>query len=201
MSRSTKTSTRGSPLPDLESMGLSKKMRPLAALISEQTKLLQRSREVGYECQRLQEQIKQGESQYTKLWGRAMRSGEDAPDDEPIKQARVRLEEARKEHRAIKHAGDLSFAELQQSVAVNRDAWDALVQERGAKILSEAQQISEKLSRKLAETEGLCALHGFLQNGASSWTPPMPASVTIENIVHERRRNLGLLDGGAVVLR
>lgn len=182
------------PLPNLEAHGLEKKMKPLAKLIAEQDRLRRRSSELGYERQRLEEEIKRGEYEYTQAWGRAMRSGEETPDDEPIKRARARLEAVTKEVAAVRHAGDLADAELRQTVAEHASEWDREVQARGEKLLLEAQQIADALSAKLAETEGLSALHGWLTSGGQSYTPPSPATVTIDNLVHERRRELGLLD-------
>jgi hypothetical protein len=198
MSRPTITGVRGMPLPNLEAHGLARKMKPLAKLIDEQDRIRQRANELGYERQRLEEQIKRGEYEYTQAWGRAMRSGEEAPDDEPIKRARERLEEVRKEAVAVRHAGDLANGELRQTVAEHAAEWDELVQAKGEKLLREAQEIAEALSRKLAETEGLAALHGWLMSGAQSYTPPTPATVSIDNLLHERRRELGLLDVGVV---
>src|SRR4051812_16478152 len=105
MTRTTITGVRGMRLPNLAAHGFQKKMKPLAALIDEQDRLRRRAQELGHERQRLEEEIKRGEYEYTQAWGRAMRSGEEAPSDEPIKRARVRLEEVRKESAAVRHAG------------------------------------------------------------------------------------------------
>jgi hypothetical protein len=198
MSRTTITGVRGMPLPNLEAHGLHRKMKPLAALIAEQDRLRQRSSELGYKRQRLEEEIKQREYERTQAWGRAIRSGEEAPTDEGIETAKKRLEEVRREIGAVRHAGDLADGELRQTVAEHVAEWDVLVQAKGDKILAEAQEIAEALSQKLAETEGLAALHGWLMSGAQSYTPPSPATVTIDNLVHERRRELGLLDVGVI---
>ena len=96
------------------------------------------------------------------------------------------------------HAGDLADAELKQTVAEHAAEWDAEVQAKAERILAEAQQMAAALSRKLAETEGLAALHGWLQSGGQSYTPPSPATVSIDNLIHERRRELGLLDVGVI---
>jgi hypothetical protein len=181
-------------------MGLDKKMKPLARLIAEQDQLRRRAQDLGYQHQELQERIKRLEHEYTQAWGRAMRSGEEAPDDEHIKQARARLEEVGKETQAMRYAGELADAELRRTVAENASAWDAEVQARGEKILAEAQGMAAALSAKLAETEGLAALHGWLRSGARSYTPPTPATVTIGDLVHERARELGLASQDVEVL-
>ena len=96
------------------------------------------------------------------------------------------------------HAGDLADAELKQTVAENAHEWDREVQAKGEKILAEAQDLADALSRKLAETEGLVGLHSWLTSGAQFYTPPHPATVSIDNLLHERRRDLGLVDVGVI---
>jgi chromosome segregation ATPase len=197
MSRTTISGMRGT-LPNLEAHGLAKKMKLAAALIAEQAKLRQRKSELGNEQQRLREEIKQRESGHTREWGRAMRAGEDAPSDEGIERAKRRLEEVAKEIAAVRHAGDLSEAELRQTVAEHREEWAGDVQAKGEKILSEAQEIADALSRKLSETEGLVGVHSWLRSSGQSYTPASPAAVSIEHLLHGRRRELGLLDVGVV---
>jgi len=185
-------------MPNLEAHGFSRKMKLAAALIAEQGKLRQRKSELGNEQQRLREEIKQREREHTLEWGRAMRAGEDAPVDEGIEAAKRRLEEVGKEIAAVSHAGDLSDAELRQAVAENREEWDGEVQAKGEKILAEAQEIAETLSRKLSETDHLVGVHTWLQSSGQSYTPASPTSVSIDQLLHERRRELGLLDVGVV---
>jgi len=194
MTTTTIPSVRGLPLPNLEAHGLHKKMKPAARLIEEQDRLRRRAEELGHEQQQLREQIKQGEYEYTQAWGRAMRSGEETPDDEPIKQARVRLEEVRKEIGAVRHAGELADAELNQVVAEHAAEWDAEVQAKAERLLAEAQQMADALTAKLAETEGLVGVHGWLTRGGQVYSPLTPATVSIDAILHERRRALGLLE-------
>ena len=198
MTRTTISGVRGNPLPNLEAHGLARKMKLATALIAEQGKLRQRKSELGNEQQRLREEIKQREREHTLEWGRAMRAGEDAPVDEGIEAAKRRLEEVGKEIAAVSHAGDLSDAELRQAVAENREEWDGEVQAKGEKILAEAQEIAETLSRKLSETDHLVGVHTWLQSSGQSYTPASPTSVSIDQLLHERRRELGLLDVGVV---
>jgi hypothetical protein len=194
MTRTTITGVRGVPLPNLEAHGLAKKMKLAAALIAEQGKLRQRANELGAEQQQLKEEIKRRKHEHTQEWGRAMRAGEEPPSEKDIQRAEKRLEAVQKESRAVSHAGDLADAELGETVAEYGLEWDQEVQAKGEKILSEAQEMAEALSRKLAETEGLAALHGWLTSGAQFYTPPTPATVSIDNLLHERRRALGLLE-------
>jgi hypothetical protein len=194
MTRTTITGVRGTPLPNLEAMGLHKKMKPLAALIDEQDQLRRRAKDLGHERQELQERIKQLEHERTRQWGAAIRAGEGAPTDEGIEQAKRRLESVTKETAAVRHAGELADAELRQTVAEYGTEWDREVQAKGEKILEEAQEIAATLSAKLAETEGLAALHGWLKSEAQSYTPPSPATISVDALLNERRRDLGLLE-------
>ena len=198
MSRTTITGVRGTPLPDLEAMGLAKKMKPLTSLIAEQSRLRRRAEELGGEQERLKGEIRQLEEDRTQAWGRALRSGEEAPTGEAIERAKERLEEVGKELAAVRYAGELAESETRQTAAEYAAEWDREVQVRGEEILAEAQQIAEALSAKLAETEGLAALHGWLMSGGQSYTPPSPATISIDSLLHERRRALGLLDVGVV---
>jgi hypothetical protein len=200
MTRTTISGVRGAPLPNLEAHGLAKKMKLATALIAEQDQLRRRKSELGQEQQRLREEIKQREREHTLEWGRAMRRdpSEDAPVDESIERAKRRLEEVGKEIAAVAHAGALSDAELQATVAEHREEWDREVQAKGEKILAEAQEIAENLSRKLAETERLVGVHSWLRSSGQSYTPASPSSVSIEHLLHERRGELGLLDVGVV---
>ena len=198
MTRTTISGVRGTPLPNLEAHGLARKMKLAAALIAGQGKLRQRKSELGNEQQRLREEIKQRESEHPREWGRAMRAGAEAPTDEGIERAKRRLEEVGKEIAAVRHAGELSEAELMQTVAEHREVWDGEVQAKGEKILAEAEEIADALTRKLSETEGLVGVHSWLRSSGQSYTPASPASVSIEHLLHERRRELGLLDVGVV---
>ena len=195
---STITGVRGRPLPNLDAHGLARKMKAAHRLIEEQAELWRRANELGYERQRLEEEIKRAEHEHTRAWGVAMRAGEEAPSDEGVEAARRRLEEAAKESAAVAHASELADAELKQTVAEHAAEWDALVQERGEKILAEAQQMAAALSAKLAETEGLVGLHTWLESGGEHYTPTVAGGVSIDNLIHERMRALGLLDVGVV---
>jgi hypothetical protein len=198
MTRTTISGVRGTPLPNLEAHGLAKKMKLAAALIKEQDQLRRRKSELGQEQLQLREEIKQRESEHPREWGRAMCAGEDPPTDEGIERAKRRKEGVGKEIDAVRHAGDLSEAELRQTVAEHREEWDGEVQAKGEKILSEAQELADALSRNLSETEGLVGVHSWLRSSGQSYTPSSPASVSIEHLLHERRRELGLLDVGVV---
>jgi hypothetical protein len=198
MARATITGTRGQQLPNLEAHGLAKKMKPAAKLIDEQDQLRQRARVLGSERQELEEQIKRLEHERTQEWARSIRSGEEAPSEEAIEKARERLESVRKEIAAVRRAGEIGESELHQTVAENATEWDLEVQRRGETILAEAQRMADQLSAKLAETESLAALHGWLVSGAQFYTPPTPATISIDNLLDERRRELGVVDARVV---
>jgi multidrug efflux pump subunit AcrB len=198
MARATTTGTRGQQLPNLEAPGLAKKMKPAAKLIDEQDQIRQRARVLGSERQELEEQIKRLERERTQEWARSIRSGEEAPSEEAIEKARERLESVRKEIAAVRRAGEIGESELHQTVAENSTEWDVEVQAKGEKILSEAQEIADALSRKLAETDALVGVHSWLQSSGQSYTPASPSSISIEHLLHERRRELGLMDVGVV---
>jgi hypothetical protein len=83
-------------------------------------------------------------------------------------------------------------------VAEHREEWGAEVQAKGEKILAEAQEIANALTAKLAETEGLVGVHSWLRSSGQSYTPATPAAVSIDDLLHERRRELGLLDVGVM---
>jgi hypothetical protein len=192
------TGVRGAPLPDLEAHGLRRKMKPLAELIDEQVRLRQRAEKLGYEQRDLKDKIKRLEHERTVAWAGAIRAGEEAPSDDAIEQAMRRLEEVGREIAAVRHAGGLADGELRETVTEHAHDWDLEVQARGEKKLAEAQQIAEALTAKLAETEDLAALHGWLMSGGQSYTPPTPATVSIDSLLYERRRALGLVDVGVI---
>jgi hypothetical protein len=199
MTNTTVAGVRGGQLPNLEAHGLAGKMKLAAALIKEQGELRRRKSELGHEQQGLREEIKRRERDHTLEWGRAMRSGEDVPADKGIEKAKRRLEEVGKEISAVSHAGDLSTTELLQVVEANREEWDAEVRARADTRLAEASEIADTLIRKLSETEGLVGVHTWLRSGGQSYSPASPVSLTpvsasIEQLLHERRRELDLLD-------
>ena len=183
-------------MPNLEAAGLARKMKPLAALIDEQDRLRHRADELGFEQQRLEAEIKEREHARTVEWGRAIRAGEEAPTDDAIAAAKRRLEDVRKEIAAVRHAGELADAELKQTVAEHREEWAALVGVEGDKRLQEATAHFAKASEALAEVDPIVALRTWLVSG--HYTPPSPVAISIDNLLHERRRDLGLLDVGAI---
>ena len=198
----TRTTTvpgvRGQQLPNLETAGLKRKMKEAHRLIDEQAHLYRRANDLGHEQERLKAEIEEAENNRALEWGRRIRAGEEAPSDEGIEAAKKRLEDVGREIAAVRHAGELADAELRQVVAEHAAEWDLEVRAKGEEILVEAQQMAEALSAKLAETEDLAALHGWLMSGGQFYTPPSPATISIDNLLYERRRGLGLLEVGVI---
>ena len=113
-----------------------------------------------------------------------MRAGEEPPSEEDIRRAEKRLEAVTSEIGAVRHAGDLADGELRQTVAEHREEWGAEVQAKGEKILAEAQEIADALSRKLSETEGLVGVRSWLRSSGQSYTPATPATISIDALLH-----------------
>jgi hypothetical protein len=187
MTETSITSTRGLPLPNLAAMHLEREMKAAHTLIAEQDRLRRRADELGYEQQRLQEEIRQREHERTAEWGRAIRAGEEAPGGEAIEAAKRQLEEVRREADAVRHAGDLGDGELKQVVAEHALEWDHEVQARAEKLLAEAQEIADALSAKLAEIDPLIGVHTWLRSGGQRYAPPVPATISIEHLLAEKR--------------
>jgi hypothetical protein len=62
----------------------------------------------------------------------------------------------------------------------------------------EITEIADAWSRKLSETERLVGLHTWLESSGQWYIPGQPTAGSIEHLLHERRRELGLLDVGVV---
>jgi hypothetical protein len=198
MIRTTISGMHGTPLPNLEAHGLGRAMKEAKKLIDEQARLRQRADGLGTEQLQLKEQIQRRKHEHTQAWGRAVRAGEEPPSEQDIRRAEKRLEAVTREISAVRHAGDLADSELKQVVAEHREEWDQHLQAKGEKILAEAQEIAETLSAKLSESEGLVGVHSWLESSGQSYTPASPAALSIDHLLHERRRELGLLDVGVV---
>ena len=194
-----KYSVRGTPLPDLQAVGLAKKMKAAAALIDEADGLRRRMDEAGQEHQRLLAEIKEIEDGRPAVWAHALRAGEEPPtsDTEPLKQRAAELEQRM---RALLHAGDLSDAELTRTAQENAAEWRSAVQAAGEQKLAEVQELAAALSAKVSEVDPYVGVYGWLDAGArpGAYSLPMASGVSIEALVHERLRGLGLVEMGAV---
>ena len=185
---------RGLALPDLKDLGLARKMPEAARLVDEHVRHVEHRDGLGFERMDLEQEIRDLEHSRTQAWGEALRSGAEPPSEEAIQAKKVRLEEVLKEAAAVEHAAMLSYEELLKTVAEHAPEWDPEVQAKGEKILREAQQMAVKLADKLAEVEPLIGVHGWLGSGGMGYGSVTPAQVSIDNIIRERERELGLLE-------
>ena len=190
----------GLGLPDLHALGLGRAMKEAARLVEEQDRLLKRMEELGYERMALEEEVRQGEFQHTEAWGRALRAGEEAPSEENLERAKKRLAAVRKEYVAVEHAARLADTELSSVITEHLAEYDAEVQRQAEKKLAEAERLAQALSEKLAEVDSLVGVHRWLNGpeGLRGYGAGPPATVSIDGLIHERRRDLGLLDVGVV---
>jgi DNA repair exonuclease SbcCD ATPase subunit len=194
MNTPTMTSSRGTPQPNPRFFGFkSGAWRELQKLLDEGEKLRREAKNAYRELQEADEEIKRLEGELREQRAAALRGGPE-PDEgalEKVKQLRVALNERIRDYG---RAGEMVDAELRELVAIHREEWDAEVAAMGEKVLAEAQQIAEALAAKLSETDALVGVHAWLTSGGVSYTPATPATISIEHLLHERRRELGLLE-------
>ena len=196
--RPTIASSRGTPQPNPRYFGFKGgAWRELQKLLDEGAKLREEAKKAGQDWREAGEEIKRLEEELREQRAAALRGGP-APDEGALEQAKNRREALNERMRDYKRAGELVDAEVHKLLAVHREEWDAAVAARGEKILAEAQQIAEALSAKLAETDALVGVHSWLESSGQSYAPATPASISIEDLLHERRRGLGLLDVGVI---
>jgi hypothetical protein len=143
------------------------------------------------------EEIKRLEGELREQRAAALRGGPE-PDEGALEKAKSRREALNERIRDYKRAGEMVDAEVSQLVAMHREEWDAEVLAMGEQVLAEAREVAEALSRKLSETDALVGIHAWLTSGGVNYTPATPASISIEDLLHERRRELGLLDVGVI---
>jgi hypothetical protein len=184
----------GLPLPDLGAVGLKRKMKPAADLIDEQRRLSAKQSELYHEKLDLTEQIKDAERRHMEALASSYRSGEEPPELVGVEEMRRRISEIERETKAVSDAAAISAEELSQVVIEHREEWDREVQARGEKILQEAQEIAQKLSAKLSEAESHLHLHAWLGSGGQRFSSLAPATISVDNIIYERQRELGLFE-------
>jgi|SRR5215207_5763837 len=194
MNTPTMTSSRGTPQPNPRYFGFKGgAWRELQKLLDEGEKLRGEATKAYRELQEADEEIKRLEGELREQRAAALRGGPE-PDEgalEKVKQRRVALNERIRDYG---RAGEMVDAELRELVAIHREEWDAEVAAKGEKVLAEARQIAEALAAKLSETDALVGVHAWLTSGGVSYTPATPATISIEHLLHERRRELGLLE-------
>ena len=194
----TITTVQGTPQPNPRYFGFKGgTWRELQKLLDEGAKLRTEAKEAYREWQEAGEEIKRLEGALHEQRAAALRGGPE-PDEGALRELRRRREALNERMRDHRRAGEMVNAEVLQLAAEHREEWDSEVKAKGEKNLAEAQQIAESLSQKLAETDALVGVHSWLQSSGQSYTPASPSALSIEHLLHERHRELGLLDVGVV---
>jgi chromosome segregation ATPase len=198
MNTPTMTSSRGTPQPNPRYFGFKGgAWRELQKLLDENARLREEAKKANRQFQEAGEEIKRLEGELREQRAAALRGGPE-PDETKLEKAKSRREALNERIRDYKRAGEMVDAEVLQLVAMHRGAWSAEVAAKGEKILAEAQDLADALSRKLSETDALVGVHSWLQSSGQYYSPSQPTSITIEHVLHERRRELGLLDVGVI---
>jgi hypothetical protein len=182
----------GLPLPNLKELGFG--WKEARRLIEEQDRIRRRGRELGLEQEGLKAEVKRLKEERIRARADAVRAGTAVEEADALERAEERLAEAVEEAEALRLASSRSHEELLKTVEVNRERWDAEVRKAGEKVLREAQGLADTLSEKLQQAETLGALHEWLESGGTRFAVPVGASVSIEALVRERRRALGIDD-------
>lgn len=194
----TITSSRGTPQPNPRYFGFKGgTWRELQRLLDESAKLREEAKKAFREWREAGEEIKRLEGELREQRAAALRGGPE-PDEVALEKAKNRREALNERIRDYRRAGEMVDAEVQHLVAVHREQWDSEVAAKGEKILAEAQDLADVLSRKLSETDALVGVHSWLQSSGQSYSPSQPSAISIEHLLHECRRELGLLDVGVV---
>jgi hypothetical protein len=195
----TISSARGTPQPNPRYFGFKGgTWRELQKLLDEGAKLRGQSKKAYQEWQEAGEEIKRLEGELHEQRAAALRGGPE-PDEGALERLRRRREALNERMRDYRRAGEMADAEVLLLAGEHREAWESEIQARGEEILAEAEQIAESLSQKLAETDALVGVYSWLRSSGQSYTPATPAALSIDHLLHERRRELGLLDVGVGV--
>jgi chromosome segregation ATPase len=190
----TITSVRGTRRPNPRYLGFKGgAWRELQELLDEGARLREEAKKAHQEWQVAGEEITRLEGELREQRAAALRGGPE-PDEGALEKAKNRRDALNERIRDFQRAGEMVDAEVHQLVGVNREAWTAEVAAKGEKILAEAQDLADALSRKLSETDALAGVHSWLESAGRSYTPSQPTAITIEHLLHERRRELGILD-------
>jgi chromosome segregation ATPase len=196
--RPTITSSRGTPQPNPRYFGLKGgTWRELQKLLDENARLREEAKKAARQCQEAGEEIKRLEGELREQRAAALRGGPE-PDEAKLEKAKSRRDALNERIRDYRRAGEMVDAEVHQLAAIHREAWSSEVAAKGEKILAEAQDLADALSRKLSETDTLVGVHSWLESSGQSYSPSQPSAISIEHLLHERRRDLGLLDVGVI---
>jgi hypothetical protein len=190
----TISSSRGARQPNPRFFGFKGgAWRELQKLLDEGEKLRGEAKNAYRELQEADKEIKRLEGALREQRAAALRGGPE-PDETKLEKAKSSGEALNESIRDYKRAGELVDAEVSQLVAIHREKWDREVAAKGEKVLAETHQIAEALAAKLSETDALVGVHAWLTSGGVSYTPATPATISIEDLLHQRRRDLGLLE-------
>jgi chromosome segregation ATPase len=194
--RPTIASSRGTPQPNPRYFGFKGgAWRELQRLLDENARLREEAKKAARQYQEAGEEIERLERSLREQRAAALRGGPEPSEAETkLEKAKSRKDALNERIRDFQRAGEMVDAEVHQLVGVHREAWTAEVAAKGEKILAEAQDLADALSRKLSETDALAGVHSWLESAGRSYTPSQPTAITIEHLLHERRRELGILD-------
>jgi chromosome segregation ATPase len=194
--RPTITSSRGARQPNPRYFGFKGgAWRELQKLLDENARLREEEKNAYRELQETDEEIKRLEGELREQRAAALRGGAEPSEAETkLEKAKSRRDALNERMRDYRRAGEMVDAEVRQLVAIHREEWDAEVRAMGEQVLAEAREVAEALSRKLSETDALVGVHAWLTSGGVNYRPASPAAISIEDILHERRRDLGLLE-------
>jgi transcriptional regulator of met regulon len=144
-----------------------------------------------------QQRIRNLESELAEQQAHALRGGPE-PDDTKLVAEKKRLEEMGRKRETIRRA--VGFAQQDLMVAVAELGPEALaeVQEKAQRYLRDAEKAAQRLSEALTEADKLASDYEWLSTGGQRFTTPQPASVTVDDLIYERQRALGLVDVGVV---
>jgi chromosome segregation ATPase len=198
--RPTIASSRGTPQPNPRYFGFKGgAWRELQRLLDENARLREEAKKAARQYQEAGEEIERLERSLREQRAAALRGGPEPSEAETkLEKAKSRRDALNERMRDYRRAGEMVDAEVRQLVAIHREEWDAEVRAMGKQVLAEAREVAEALSRKLSETDALVGVHAWLTSGGVNYRPASPAAISIEDILHERRRGLGLLEAGVV---
>ncbi len=108
-------------------------------------------------------------------------------------EAQRRQAEIAEELDVVRLAGQRSHAEMLKKVQELAPERIPAVQAAGEKLMAKAQKHADALSETLRELEALGAVHEFYEAGGERFGVGHGAAVSIEGLLQERRRALGMV--------
>lgn len=196
MKQPTITNIRGLQQPNPAYFGF--KWRELQKLLGEAAELHDKARQTGREWHEAGEEIKRLEGELPRQRAAALRGGPE-PNEGPLEAMRQHREALSERLQDYRRAGEMVDEDIRRVLALRGEAWDREVQARAERVLAEAQEIAERLSTKLSEADALAGIHNWLTSGGQVYTPGSPSAVSIEHLLYQRRRELGLTEVEEVI--